>query len=685
LQLQPTGSGYQPGEVRDVPPLDLVVIVETPDGAFTARPFADENRGERSLGRWRSTWRTFATLENKAGESRGIVQATLEARCDGVAVVELLLANAIQVYSTEAKRAGDFCYREVRIETSSRIVLPLPRAGEVVTMAEDGSSSLRLVTDGRPHLWPRMTGALRRIVLLPPGSDPVHVARAEEVGRFFGCAFAIEGANSWIEAAAHGPERGLLAPWTDSLDVWGPKGPAGARALLDGMIGGILGPRTSGAAGNAFTGPALGLFHGIGQPQEGEPGGWKIRPVGSFALDRRLLLERWLEIEHGLDRSRILHFEPRSGRPTTALGWAAKFGGRVPFPWKNHGDGRFPWLAFARNPSTGGLVRVSNVTQGRMVEHGDGALLFFDPQDDQHEIRDEEPVETFVRFTGSGIGLVLLELLAASAELARHDLQSPAGDVTLSKLLADAAARPRQGSTNAGRALAWDLRSIAGYWEVAPPRWRELRRSWANSLARWALVARSSAGLLMRDPDGGHSTEVALEQGAPAGFSYVQTFEEAYLTFSLEQLAAVAMPGNVSDRDLRDVLVGIGDAVEALWSVRDPANGLVPKFVGTRSLGGPEFASRSAVSPTVEATWVWGAIATAARCAARAGDPSAFEARRALLLRAGRPSSAPSPTFEQYVRAAQALEREPWHGSVDYSLLAWGEAWRARGASAPVV
>lgn len=676
LRLEATGEAYQPSDVRDVPTLDLEFVLHTPDGIFRAKPFDDAAKGEKTLGRHRSVWKSAAILEN-GRETRGLVIASLEVRVDGLAVVEFFAVNGLQPYSETGALCGDFCYQNLEVHTSQTIVLPLPRKGERVTV-DRGSSTLSLVDDGLVHLWPRCRGMLRRIVLVPAGASHEVVTRAQEVGAFFGSAFAIEGPNSWIECASHGPELGLLAPWTDALNVWGPKGQAGARALLDGVIGGLAGPRASGAIGGAFITTSHGGFHPLGQFQEGEPGGWKIRPVGSFALDRRLLLERWIEAEHGLDRSGVFHFDPRTLKPTTAAGWASRFGGRVPFAWKNHGDGRFPWISFPRNPSDGSIVRTSNVTQGRMVAHGDAVLLSYDDQDDQHEIRDVEPLETLVRFTGSSLVLSILEVLAVNGELARHEYQSPPGDVTFAKLLAQSAATPSAGSTNAGRGLAWDLRAIVSFWEFASDAWRLQRRTWIQAVARWAIVTRGPAGLLGNDPANGHVTEVATTtDGAPGGFRYVQTFEEAYLEQSLEQLASVAMPGAVAERERLAVLRGIIDAVEALWSVRLSSSSIPPKFVAVGIAGGAELQSldRSKAGPDAEGTWIWGLLACAARCHLRLGDQAGYQAKANLLLQAGRAPESPWPSFEAYVEGSQALEREAWHGSVDYSALAWGEAY----------
>lgn len=690
IPFQPTGEPARAGAGREIEPLDLEVVVRCRDGVFTARPFSDGERGEKTLGRFRSTWRSWALLEGRGGETRGIVIASLELRSDGFAVLELLLANALQRFEESSALGGDFTYREVEVRTSSTIVLPLPRFGEKV-LAERGVNVARLVGDGATHLWPRMLGALRRFVLAPPRLSKPLRDRAVEIGRWFGTAFAVEGPNSWADAGAHGPELGLLAPWIDEgLDLWGQaKGQAAARNLLASAAGALEEARTKGLAKGPFLCTPRGLFHPLGQFQEGEPGGWKIRPCGSFALDRRLLLERWLEIEHGLDRSRVLHFQPRAGRPTSAAAWARAFGGRVPFAWKNHGEERFPWMRFRRSPATGEILLESNVYQGRLDEHADGILLRYHDQDDQHEIRDVEPVETVVRFSGSGIGLSLLEVLGENGMLARHEFQSPAGDVTLSKLLQELGKRSGRGSTNAGRGLAWDLRAIAAWWEVAPDSWRKGRGPWAAGLATWARGARAANGLLGNDPDNGHVSRVAIEQGAPAGFRYVQTFEEAYLALSLEQLATVAIRGNVPERVWTRLLADLVDGIGELWSVRDPANGLVPKFVAVGRTGGDELEglTRSAVSPGEEGTWIWGALACASRSAAKAGLVSFAGAFRDRLLEAGvAPEAVPQVTpqaFRDYVARAQAKERESWHGSVDYSLLAWGEAWSASRGRSP--
>lgn len=690
IELQPTGTAYQPSQVRDVPQLDLEFVLQTPDGVFRARPFADPARGERQLGRHRSTWKSWALLEGPRGETRGLVIACVEARADSLAVVEWFAVNGLQLYETDAAHAGDFCYQELELHTSSAIVLPMPRAGE--TVVRDGAAFVaRLVGDGMIHLWPRMQGALRRMVVCPPDATPALLARASDVGRFFGNAFAIEGPNSWTEAGVHGPEQGFLAPWTDSLDVWGPKGQAGARVLLEQLIGTMWGQRTSGLAGNAFLIPHVALFHPLGQYQEGEPGGSFIRPVGSFALDRRLLLARWIQLEHTLDRTRAFHFEPRFGKPTSAAVWAQRFGGRVPFAWKNHGDGRFPWMALARAADSS-IIRTPNVTQGHMVPHNGDQLLTYDEHDDQHEVREREPVETLARFTGSPMMLQILECFAVNAELARHELQSPEGDVTLAKLLVQTATKPASGSTNAGRGLAWDLAALVGFWEFAGDGWRSARKNWVMSFTRWALTSRGPSGILCNDPDYGHITEVAInDHHAPQGFRYVQTFEEAYMNFALEKLGRLALPGVASDREVRAYFQGIVDSFDALWSARLGSSNLVPTFVAVGfKNGGAELPqlSNTRASPDAESTWIWGMAACAARCALQAGHPERYRAlMNGQLLQIGRVTADaghPLPTLESYVHNAQALEREYWHGSADYSALAWGEAWAISKGGKPI-
>lgn len=680
-------------------PTISIELVGTDGQVYSARPleaapifFWPCNRG--TAARWSNLYSGVRMLASPSGGERVLALVDLDSRADGLCEVEVFLVNGAQTVQDSAPNVGDFTFLSLRVivswlGTDGRPKGPvvstfMPRAGET-TIQSDARTVISLVDDGAPHLWERSIGRLLRFAVAPPGTNPVET---HELAHYFGYGFPTSGPRSFFASRSHGPEQGRLAPWGPTYNLWGPIGQAAARAQLDSDIGAFATPRAHGTAIGPFTAVRTGLFHKSGIPDEGPgaPGGQGIRPTGTFALDRRLLVHRRLELEHRVDRFRRAHLKPDSGAPTDSLAWARRFGGTVPFAWANAGDRQFPWLRYPRDPQTGGIVRTGNVKLGTLAPVDAlevSTQRLFDADDDAHGVRMREPAETLARFSGTSAPLRVLQLVAATAMLARHPYPHASDGVACfaaMDLLAHGVARPLEGDPSAGRGLAWDLRAIAGWASFANSRERSAMVPTVSALLEYFARIRPPTGWLQSDAPmpQGHNSYVAIhDQGAPAGYRYAQTFELAYLELAIEATLQ-AFEGTLTAATVEDARRGSLRSMDSLIGTAvERADGLVATFLATAVVDGHPLPAPDGTlaSNQAEATWIFSIAAAAARTAERLGISAAeIDARLARVLRVGVGAAHAYPSYSAYVAAAQALEKEPWHGSWTFAALAWGQA-----------
>lgn len=630
------------------------------------------------------------------GKSPLVLRTWIEYSADNQFQIELVIANAAQGLAPEAD-CYDLAFTHARLSfRDGWLVQPASRrAGIDVTDPpagrDEGSGRtwyelVEPAPDERPHVFLAQQARLLRFVLVPVSRVSSRLERGFES---FG--FAVSGPWSWSEVPADGPQRGRLHRWTSALDYWGLSSGAKAAVAIvrkeaeaqDAVL--ASGKYANPLTGAAFTSTlvdALGLAHPDGTPEEGAPGGWRIRPCGTYVLDQLLLARRWTELETTVDRHRRFLLHEVDVQPIFPTTWAGTNPDQaVPFDYRLHGEMTVPWLrrSYRQDENGAELARPVPIAAGvdGMLSPEFGPLARFRPVDDQHYVRILEPAATLAQLTGSQAACFVLGQLAANALCAfttlDHVPESWTEGQTLRVLVLDARAAPHRGHDVAGRGLYWAMLSLVAAHRFAGDQARdEMDAAFAAFIEFMELIEMPN-GLHQSYGRGSRHYDDAVRNGAPTAFRYAQSFEEA-----LGALALVAIAHAVDDAALaqraRARALRIAEALLLGEARRGPG---VAWFVGVAEVDSGEPIAKlraDATSAHVETDHVhhlaWsGAVASAASFPYAPAPRNRF---LAALLELG----SGGPNYRGFVSNLQAHEREWGQGRTPYASHAVGELQR---------
>lgn len=615
-------------------------------------------------------------------------------RADGLAVVEAFLGDCFQDYEQVAG-CGDIRMLECMFQVPDgwRIVLPFPELGqEVILDPFSGRHALKLLTElgpGEVHEMLRQQGFLLRVVLVHETEAPLRTglsgdaldAHAKDVGRFLGEAFPIGGKFSWFERHADGPNGFRLAPWTSAFDLWGGNhGPAAVEEQLKKEAWAIDAVRLSGnpvnSTGNTWTSiffPPMGLFAPEGREQEGEPGDWHLRACDGHRLGRWLLVRRWLELEGACDREFQFNLGAE-GHPTTAAGWLRASGGRLDFDTRSHGRMTFPWLRYARG-TDGQFVLGPNVKRSSFQKSCpyDELLRRFESHDDQHRDRIAGPARVLAQLSGSPAARFVLEHVASWAGLHWHPFATSSLGQSLTGILSDVRAHKHTGHGAIGRGFWRSMFALAAFYRFAPDSWREDHDAFAIANADLWKDGHMPPGWL-QNIENDRIVDDAIGSGAPAGYHYLQGFEEALGVLARDAIARSMLVGRMEPERV-DALVQLEASIitvadSYLWP--PVCHGAPAWFIATQKNGGAvlDVPKEGLMSPKGDPDHLWYVFAIAGRRLAEARPDTGARNRyftRSLAV-VGQASS-----YRNLIMTQQALEKEPWHGTADAAAPLWGE------------
>lgn len=645
-----------------------------------------------------------ATIVGAApGEKSPLVaRVWLEYSADNEYALELVVANAAQGLAPEAD-CYDLPFQLAAISVRQGwLAMPASyRAGMDVASDADGRDWIDLVARApadRPHVFLAQQARLLRFVLVPLAHAHSRPTRAFES---FG--FAVAGPWSWGAVPADGPQRGRLHRWTSAFDYWGlASGDRAAVTVVEKEAAAhdlVLrrGQWANPETGSAFTSTLvdqLGLAHPDGTQEEGQPGGWRVRPCGTYVLDQALLQRRWTELETMVDRHRAFLLHEADVTPIAPSAWAAANSAdgeqRVPFDYRLHGEMTVPWLRRKYGVDDAGQETAGVITtESSSIELGASVrtspeflpLARFRRIDDQHYERIAEPAATLAQLTGSPGALFVVEVLGVNALTAftsfEHEAESWSPGQTMRVLVVQAKTSPGRGHDVAGRGLYWAMLALCSLHRHAPQALRHEIDATFELFVGFMEDVEMPNGLHQSYGRGTRHYDDAVRNGAPAGFRYAQTFEEA-----LGALALIAVSNAADDRPVGRLRASRARAraeriAEALLLGEVQRSGGVAWFVGVADVdtGVPlERLRADATSTHVEADHVHHLAWSGAACSASNGPmmPAPRNRYLARLLELG----SGGPNYAGFIHNLQAREREWGQGRTTYASHAVGELQR---------
>jgi hypothetical protein len=634
-----------------------------------------------------------AGVEAKDELSPLVMRAWVEAGVDGHTTVEVLLVNGAQDLDLPADDVGKVATCGDLAFSTAALFFPESQGVVQPAVYRLGMDVVEPLADYGPGTWvslcaPPLEGTahvvlaqqarVMRFRLVPP----TEVSSSPMRG-FQDLGFALEGPWSWQECEADGPQRGPLHRWTSAFDWWGQA--SGQRAAERVTLNDAV-TRLSVLKSGVFLdehGRNVTSIRGIyglaapdGTEQEGEPGGWRIRPCGAFVLAQELLLLRQTELECTVDRHRDFLLDGEAILPISASAWAdAARGEAVPFDYRRHGAMQVP--AYRRQPG----APVNWITKARPNVSYWAVLTGQQRIDDQHEFRIAEPAATLAQLAGSRAAIFLLTCLATNAALAYHDLEhepeSWSAGQTLRVMKVDAARGENRGHGAAGRGLYEPMLTVAGAW-------RFLSLEERSEFLELTMLPFGELMKAIEMPNhlhqalgvGSRHYDDAVRAGMPTRYRVAQSFEECLAALALVAIARSCFPTGAPWQV--ELLAHARRTVDALlFGLGRRANGMA-WFVATADVttGDPLPALVEDGRTThVEADHVlylaWcGAVAQAA--ARDEADPSARSRYLSALLELG-PLGA---NLRNFVDRCQQREREWGQGVAQYASHAMGEIQR---------